>query len=271
MSQEVVQQTVSFIGIAGPLATFVTAIAAIIAAIILVKNSQKSTREQLDHNNTLLLEELNSNRDLQRYEFNKNIRIDLFNTITNSYMALFRQSTTLKGKYHAAKTGNYTIASLEWHQDKVNILEAITNFIFIVENNRIVNPELFDLIMLILESYSFDINRLPPEYTPIGRDRLLDASYQHEPFLTDFHVALQEETFGDIFETTIPERNPIDNSKLVLNSRNESIEEIKKYYHSNTAWGRYMHKINTSVAKEHSLSNTLNDIKAKAVVKAVHD
>ena len=154
--------------------------------------------------------------------------------------------------------------------------DAVLKFIFLVENRRVVDPRilifrtamsvvLHDTAKLMHSDFVVNVMVSIPAQHPDGSmfpytpprvqqasvikqlcERFIAALDDAVMYTEDFLVELQNALLGDLFETKVAHRDPLDPKKKVITL--EHADELERWFAASTDWGKEMARIEAETA-----------------------
>lgn len=205
-----------------------TTIAILISVLIAFKQLSKQ------HENSL---------KLKREETKSKTRIDLFKEIND----LLETSNTQIREVHSHCFGKkYSNLEVKAEIDHVEFLELMKNFSSAlltvaskVEYHEIVNSKLFRVFRFSLYSIHHDLLALQTEKDRFKvLETLIELTNDSMMYFGDFQVCMQNMTYGDIFNSAVPERIPADKRIKVITNCTETLDDLHVYFEKESNWGK---------------------------------
>ena len=211
-------------------------IAAVIVAIFTVTYAFKQLAIQ--HENSL---------NAQKEESKRNTRIELFKEIGS----LLEQSSTIIREvniYCMTKKYSNIERKAEISIQDFMILsqkfgQAVLQIISKVEHHEIVNQALFRVFRYSLQSVLYDFNSLQLEQDRFAvLESTIEVTNNAQMYIGDFQVCMQNFAYGEIFNSTVPHRDPPDKRHKVITNDPTKLDDLLKYFMEETEWGKTMEK-----------------------------
>lgn len=209
----------------GPLVT-------ILAAFCSVRYAFKQLSTQ--HKNTI---------EAQKEDSKRNTRIELFKDIgilLNQSSSIIREVNTfcLVEKY-----SNLEMKSEISHQESLALYEKVSQALLAViskiESHEIVNLMLFRVFRFAIQSILHDLRKIQlTNDRHYLLDRYLELTNDVQMYFGDFQVCMQNMAYGEIFDSDVPYRIPVDKRYKVITNEVENLKELHDYFSKETNWGK---------------------------------
>lgn len=132
------------------------------------------------------------------------------------------------------------------------VLESITDVTVYIERYEVISPKLFRVARSALHSAHYDLlelvmatnMELAERFKAVSEAAGNACSYCH-----DLKVAIQNDAFGDLFESKAPIREPADPNEKVIVNEEEVLDELLHYFEHETPHGRSMDKVKQNAAR----------------------
>lgn len=161
--------------------------------------------------------------------------------------------------------------------------DAAHRFIFLIENSRIIDPRILvfrtamstvlhdtgkimhsDFVMHVMPSLPTErpdgqlFDYTPPSLEGMTKikelsERVLSAISDGTAYAEDYLVELQNHLLGDLFNTQITHRQPIDPASKVITLAKS--DELEAWFSNNTDWGREMLRVEAETQQRFAILN----------------
>lgn len=210
---------------AGPV---LTVFAVIVSVLIAFKQLSKQ------HQNTL---------DAQIEEAKRNTRIELFKDINT----LLDQSTTAIREVNSycfnKKYSNLEMKAEVNHAEFLELMKSFSHALLCVvsklESHEIVNLQLFRVFRFALQSIHHDLLSMQSEQDRFKvLETIIELANNSIMYFGDFQVCMQNMAYGDVFDSQVPYREPVDKRYKVITNCPQNLEKLLHYFSRETNWGK---------------------------------
>ena len=181
--------------------------------------------------------------EAQKEEAKRNTRIELFKDVS----LLIEQSSAVireVNSYCNVKkfNPNPNVIALLDHKEYLDLSQRVNQALLLlvskVESHEIVHPKLFKTFRFSLQSIVHDVMQLRHDTTSTTcLNKMMDYTSDASCYLGDFQVCLQNLAYGDIFNSRIEARVPIDKSLKVIEDHPEKLDVLFNYFENESDWG----------------------------------
>lgn len=211
---------------------FSGSITALLVAFLSVRFAFRQISAQ--HENTL---------QAQIEEQKRQTRIELFKEISNlleqSKSIIRDVSSYCSNKKYSNIEMKSEIDHLEYQELMNRFGQALITVILKVESHEIVNLMLFRVFRFSLQSIHYDLLSLQRlENRSYVLDQMVELTNDAQLYCGDFQICLQNMAYGEVFDSEVPKRQPIDKRHKVITSDPANLEELYRYFWRETNWGK---------------------------------
>lgn len=191
---------------------------------------------QLDtqHKNTL---------KTQNEDSKKKTRIELFKDIG----ILLNQSSSIIREVNifclVQKNSNLDMKSEINHDESFALYrktsQAILAVVCKIESHEIVDLMLFRVFRFAIQSILHDLHKiLLSNDRQFFFDRYFELTNDVLMYFGDFQVCMQNMAYGEVFNSVVPYRKPVDKRFKVITNEVENLKELQDYFTKETNWGK---------------------------------
>ncbi|WP_444898880.1 hypothetical protein ACJJIX_12565 [Microbulbifer sp. VAAC004] len=197
------------------------------------------------HRNTL---------DAQREESKRAVKIELFKEIVALVCNVSAVVREISSFCTVKKYSNIEMIGELNHSEYLELSGKLNHSLLAVvskiESNEIVNPTLFRVSRYSLQSIVHDVMKLQfLEDRALILEKIIELTGDAQCYLGDFKVCMQNMTYGDVFNTKLAPRAPLDKECKVINNDPIQLELLEKYFLNETNWGKNNKRVNKEVAE----------------------
>ncbi|CZF78380.1 hypothetical protein GCE9029_00802 [Grimontia celer] len=216
-----------------------TTIAILISVLIAFKQLSKQ------HENSL---------ELKKEEIKSKTRIDLFKEINDLLEASNTQVREINSHCFGKKYSNIEMKAAIDHVEFLELMKVFSSALLTVaskvEYHEIVNLKLFRVFRYSLYSIHHDLLALQTEKDRFKvLEKLIELTNDSMMYFGDFQVCMQNMTYGETFNSTVPERVPANKKIKVITNCSENLDALQVYFEKESNWGKSCTKYE-SEAKE---------------------
>ena len=183
-----------------------------------------------------------NNLDAQKEENKLNTRIELFkdmNSLLDAVSAIIRE---VSSQCMVKKYSNLNVAaelnSVEYLTTSEKLNRALLAVVSKVESHEIVNLKLFRTFRYSLQAIVQDIMELQFHEDRVEvLEKIIELTSDASCYLGDFQVCMQNFAYGEIFDSEVPNREPVDSRLKVITNNPLELDELMEYFLTETNWG----------------------------------
>ncbi|MDO8281717.1 MAG: hypothetical protein Q7U10_03680 [Thermodesulfovibrionia bacterium] len=221
-------------------------LSAVVIAVITVRYAFRQLGAQ--HQNTL---------NAQKEESKRNTKIELFRDVSqlleSSSISIRDTSTFCMVKKYSNLDMKAQITVLEFNEILSKFGDALLSIVSKVETHEIVNLKLFRAVRFSLQSIHHDLLKLRSEGDRfLVLERILELTSDAQMYIGDFQVCMQNMAYGDIFDNNVPYRVPADKRYKVITNDEANLDELIKYFWTETDWGKTCAKYEAEAKAKYS-------------------
>jgi hypothetical protein len=178
----------------------------------------------------------------QKNETKRNTKIKLFQDISQlldqASIPIRQANSYCLSKKYSSSNQVALLDGLEYTELSQSINQALLSVVAKVESHEIINPLLFKTFRYSLQSIVHDIIEL--RHITVSTeilDKLMACISDANLYLQDFQVCMQNLAYGEVFDSSIPARVPVDKKLKVITNDKESLNELLHYFTYESNWG----------------------------------
>lgn len=194
----------------------------------------------------------------QKEESKRNTRIEFFKEINN----LLESSNTAILEVHTycfvKKYSNFEMQAELNHVEFLELMKKFGNALLVavskIESHEIINFKLFRVFRFSLQSIHHDLLALQNEEDRFKTlEELIHLADDSMMYFGDFQVCMQNMVYGEIFDSVVPHRIPVDTRVKVITNCPQNLDKLHTYFWRETNWGKSCIKYENEAKKKFSI------------------